>query len=485
MVELLGEPAPARIGVGRLAIRAAGQGGAQARGHGTELRRLSVEVRPGQADQTPSAIRAFDAERLRLIGNRIAMAGRLSHHAAVYLDVLEDAVVERNRIEVETLREEGRADAWGGLQLAGGSRRVEIRENQFLGGRGHGITLGSVRFRAADGSELGLAGAGFGQSAAEAPFALGGRLGPVDAPGPDDTSVRYYPEPEPAIEDLLIADNAIEGCRGSGVGALAIEVQHDEVASAAPLCMRRTTFRVDRLELRNNCIERNARRAPGELGASRTRGGIVLSEARRLDIVGNRIESNGVEPEPGPVCGVFLAFGQDVVIAENRIADNGRPSEGDRGVVGLRGGGLRGGIVLRRAAELALTTLSHEASIQRVSLRRNVVESPSGSALLLVAGGACSVTANHFETRDRSSRGATGALTVTILHPGRPWEAVDLPINEPSPVLAPARRLPGLPGRTRPAARRRRRPDLQRQSRHNPSDGRSRPRPARADRLHR
>ncbi|MBI1356590.1 MAG: hypothetical protein GC160_19795 [Acidobacteria bacterium] len=421
-----------RIVVESLSIQAAGQIGVLATGAGVELRDLSIETSPTGDQPTPSAVRALQAERLRLTDSRIHMVGgALSHHAAVYLDILEDGLLERNRIETGGRAEQGRVDAWGGVQIAGGSRRVELRGNEIVGGRGHGVTLGSARFRAPDGSSLGLEGAGLGQSGADAPFAFSGQIEPVERAGDNGETLLYYPEPEPAIEDLLLADNSIHGFRGSGVASLALEVRHDEVASGPPLCMRRTTFAVERAVLRDNCIERNARGLAGDLGEDRTRGGIILSEARRLDVIGNRIELNGMDGEAaaGPVCGVYVGFGEDVVIAENRIAGNGRlPDDAENTP------GLLGGIVLRRPGALRLPDVTLEATVQSVRVLRNTVESPRGPALSMVAGGPCSVLANHFETTTRAGGFANGALTVTVLQPGRPWEAVDLPPNEPSPT---------------------------------------------------
>lgn len=433
LVELHGEPRPSRIVIERLAIRSSGQIAVLAEGHGIELRDLEIDVQPTGEEQTPNAIRTLNAERLRVLNCQITMAGRFSNHAAVYLHILEDALFERNRIETRPEPEQGRADSWGGVQIAGGSRRVELRDNEIIGGRGHGITLGSARFRAPDGGELGIEGAGMGQSADAEPFALSGRVEPVERTAADGEELLYYPEPDPAIEDLLIAANSVRGCRGSGIGALGVEILHGEVAASAPLCMRRTTFAVVRLVIRDNRIESNAIGLPGELRADRTRGGIVLSEARRLDIVGNRIESNGADSVAGsgsgPICGVYLAYGKDIVIAENRITANGRPVQNAEEVVGLSGG-----IVLQPPAELSLIFVTREAAVQRVWLRRNVVETSRGPALMLVGGGPCSALANQFETAGQGGRGSSGVLTVSVLHSGRPWEAVDIPPNEPSPA---------------------------------------------------
>jgi hypothetical protein len=434
LVELQSEPAPSRMPssmvVEKLSIRAQGQIAIRASGHGVELRDLSIEVSPTEEGDTPNAIRALNAGRLEIVDNRIRMRGGLSHHAAVYLGAVEDATLERNRIETVAQEAEGRVDCWGGVHISGGSRRIEVRDNDITGGRGHGLTLGSVRFRATDGSELGIEGAGLGQSAAEPPFALSARIEPVDRGGPNGGAIRYYPDPDPAIEDLLIDDNRIREFRGSGIASLAPEVIHDDVATGPPLCIRRTTFAVEHFVVRDNQIEDNARGLPGDLRSDRARGGIILSEVQALSLVRNRIESNGFNPDSGPIHGIFVGYGDDLLISGNRVVNNG-----------LSGGqeptdrAPRGAIVLARPVpEPLLESFTLDASISRVMLRANVVESSLGPALSMIAGGHCSVLANHLESRTRRQQAATITSTVLIAQPGRPWEAVDLPPNEPNPA---------------------------------------------------
>ena len=404
-----------------LALRATGRIGILTTGPDIEFSDLDIEVLPDDLGQTASALRLLAAERVRVSDCSLRVNGGFSHHAAVYVDALSDVLLEGNRIET------GGNEAWGGVQVSGGARHVELRDNDIVGGRGHGVTIGSARFRATDGSDLGIVGAGLGQSDAQAPFLLSGRLEPVDIVDANNAMLRYYPEPDPAIEDLLIVDNRIRDCLGSGIAALAPEVEHDEVAIVAPLCIRRTTFVVDGLTIGDNLIENNALGPPGALGDDRTRGGIVLSEVNRLTVTRNHIQANGTDIDSGPICGIYLARGSGVDLAHNRLRGNGRLPDRDDFVE------LRGGIVLRPPQAIDFpAVVTEDASVSEIFLRSNVVENNSGPALMMVSGGNCSVLANHLQSRTPSLSASASFGTVLIVHPGRPWEAVDLPAAEPN-----------------------------------------------------
>ena len=421
LVELQVASAGSSIEVESLSLRATGQIGILANGADIELRDLVVEILPNGAGETSSALRMIEAERVRVTDNSLLVNGGFSHHAAVYLDSLSDLLLEGNRIETAG------GEAWGGVHISGGSRQVELRDNDIVGGRGHGVTIGSARFRATDGSGLGIVGAGLGQSDSASPFLLSGRIEPVDIVDANNATLRYYPDPDVTIDDLLIVDNRIHDCLGSGIAALAVEVEHEDAAIVAPLCIRRTTFAVDSLTIDDNLIETNALGPPGALGDDRTRGGIVLSEANRLSVVRNQIRANGTDIDPGPVCGIYLARGSQVVITDNRLANNGQLPDSN-GV-----SELRGGIVLKLPQALdLLNVFSNDASVIDVTLRGNIVENDSGASLMMVSGGYCSVLSNHLQSRTPSLPGTSSWGSVVIVHPAKPWEAVDLPLGEPS-----------------------------------------------------
>ena len=404
-----------------LAVAAAGQLGVRVvGGRRVELRRLVHRPTAGLPARAQGVVQVLGTGDVRITDCHIETSGAFTHHAALYLDAPAGAVVERTTVEAAAARDNGDTFAWGGIHVASGSRGVELRDNDIRGGRGHGVTLGSVVFRALDGTRLGLQGAGRGQSNPAPPFSVTGVFGPVTA-DPDGTGPRdFFPEPQAAVDDLVAAGNRIEGAGGSGIASVALQVEHDERLTGPPLCFRRTTFALTDSVIEDNHLSGNARQRAASDGETVAVGGIVLSDAARVTVRGNLVEGSGADTE-APVCGIAVARGEHVCVVGNRVRDNGPPG-GAGGVVPPR---YHGGIVLAPPAK-------HEAELPRnVHVRRNVVDQPAAPALRVVSRGACQVTANHLHTHLPGRR--LLAATVEVLATGRPWEAVDLPEGEPNP----------------------------------------------------
>jgi Family of unknown function (DUF6519) len=407
-----------------LAVRADGQLGVRiVGGSRVELRGLAFRQTPGTANTLRSAVHTLGTGNVRISDCRVEMSRAFTHHAALYLDAPAGAVVERNTVATFPARDDRAVFAWGGIHVAGGSRGVEIRDNVIRGGRGHGVTLGSVVFRALDGTRLGLEGAGRGQSNPAPPFSATGVLRPFTF-DPDGTGAReFFPEPQAAVDDLIVSDNRIEGAGGSGISSLALQVEHDERATRAPLCYRRTTFALTNAVIEGNRLVDNARQRATSDGESVAVGGIVLSEAARVTVRGNLVEGSGAATT-APVCGIGVARGEHVSVVGNRVRGNGPPEglpDPDR-VVNPR---YHGGIVVA-------PPLSREAELPgNIQVRRNVVDQPAAPALFVMSRGACQVTANQFHTH--RPPGPLLAETVLVFSAGKPWEAVDLPEGEPSP----------------------------------------------------
>ena len=408
-----------------LAVRADGQLGVRVVGGSrVELRGLAVRQTPGHSNTLPSPVQILGTGDVRITDCRVEMNGAFTHHAALYLDAPAGAVVERNTVETIRARDNRATFAWGGIHVAGGSRGVEIRDNVIRGGRGHGVTLGSVVFRALDGTRLGLEGAGRGQSNPAPPFSVTGVYRPFTF-DPDGSGAReFFPEPQAAVDDLIVSDNRIEGAGGSGISSLALQVEHDERATRAPLCFRRTTFALTNSVIEDNRLSGNARQRAASDGENVAVGGIVLSDAVRVTVRGNLVEGSGAVVN-APVCGIGVARGEHVSVAGNRVRGNGPPA----GLLRRDPGGAvnpryHGGIVVAPPQ-------SHEADLPRsIQVRRNVVDQPAAPALLVMSRGACQVTANHFHTH--RPPGPLLATTVLIFSAGKPWEAVDLPEGEPN-----------------------------------------------------
>jgi hypothetical protein len=369
-----------------------------------------------------SAIETTGAQDVRITRCHVRMGGAFSHHAAVYVDCPAYALIEGNTIETQT-DANGSSFAWGGIQVAGGSNGIEVRDNVIRGGRGHGITLGSVIYRALNGSNLGLQGAGAGQSNDQAPFALTGILRTfVDA-----SDVEFFPEPQPAIDNLLIFDNQIDSAGGSGISSLALEVEHDRRATGPPLCFRRTTFPVINLTISDNRITGNARQPAQNTGDRFAVGGIVLSEANRATVRGNLIEGNGVN-FPVPICGICVARGEHVSLVSNRVRGNGplRSTASANAIARFRGG-----IVLAAPAQPD-APMSSANGPRNIVVRRNMVDQPNAPAAFIFSLGACRIMNNHLHSN--TTAGALALPPVVVFSFGKPFEAVDIPAGEPNPA---------------------------------------------------
>ncbi|MGY4531997.1 hypothetical protein ACVW0Y_001113 [Pseudomonas sp. TE3786] len=124
------------------------------------------------------------------------------------------------------------------------------------------------------------------------------------------------------------------------------------------------------------------------------RGGISLALVEAARISGNHIHDNGPRAAD-PVCGVFIGYGDNIEISDNRLSANGADT---LDYEDKRNAGLRGGIYLRFAA--ALTSQLSSSSGRNAALRvhDNRVEQPVGRALTAFAFGPVSVGNNHFNS---------------------------------------------------------------------------------------
>jgi len=406
-----------RILLRNLTLRTAGQIAARLSGPNITLEQLIVETGPGEQLTTQSAVRGLDVNACTIRNCTFNVATGTSPHAALYLRSTGDVLVENNRIDHAGA---GAERSWGGIHLLGNGTGIDIRSNQINNALGHGITLGSVSWRAIDGSDLGHVGAGFGQALEDGSPTPTGRLSPTSFGGQ-----LFYPEPDLPLTDLLIADNEIAGCTGSGIGAVALDVVHDEVARAAPLCMRRTRFSIEG-QIRGNQLSGNGA-GSGSGAVDRTRGGVVLSDAQNLKITQNEIQGSARAGQSGPRTGIFVGFGTDLSITGNRISlETTDPDPAPD---------ISGGIVLGLdQSSPVLERILTEAPLTEIRVEDNKILCQHAPALAIHAGGACAVSGNALETLSGVMNGDLfGTLTLGIVHPTRVAEAVDLPTGEPDP----------------------------------------------------
>ncbi|MFL4470109.1 hypothetical protein ACERZ8_09600 [Tateyamaria armeniaca] len=343
-----------RVVLRNLTLEAAGQIAVDMVGTGFVLQDLRLRCAASDAAPVQNAIRAIDVARSTIRRCQIQTAPGSSAHSAIQVRSLGDVLIADNQLQHAG---DGIDCAWGGIHVMGDSTGIDIRGNRVNGALGHGITIGSVQWRATDGSDLGHAATGFGQMSPDegVPFPTA-RLGPVPVDGQD-----YFPEPDLPMSDVLIADNEISGCRGSGIGALALNVVHSDVSRAAPLCMRRETFVLSGT-IRGNRLRDNAA-GPGAPDADRTRGGITLSDVQEVTIEDNRISGPGRTEASGPRCGIFAGFGSGIVLRKNKIDLRTGALTTDRD--------LSGGIVLSaRAQDNLLELVVQDTPISDVRIEK-------------------------------------------------------------------------------------------------------------------
>jgi hypothetical protein len=269
--------------------------------------------------------------------------------------------------------------AEGGIQIGGGSERVKIVENEIVGGRSNGVTLGHLPLEIFDDSELSQI--------------------PVISELSDKTLeyLRAYFAGD--LYEIAIEENIIQNMGLAGVGAVAF------FSSRAVGLM----VRVEELTIYRNTIKNCVQQMPAEIPRNMVMqvgfGGIMLADCENAVIQENQIGDNGVS-HVEPVCGIFILYGEGVDISNNRILNNGpRTSYDDRNVrLGLRGG-IVIGMALKKLErrEFNDQELLYNDGIPAVKVHDNIVTQPLGQALLMMAMGPVSVIGNQMTSQGPDS----------------------------------------------------------------------------------
>ncbi len=307
--------------------------------------------------------------------------------------------------------------AWGGIQVGGTSERVRILENDIIGGRGHGVTLGHLpEIRASVGDSVAL-------------FTSLSKLAynhVVAAPTDLERKVLtdfFNKESLGTVHKITIERNRISHTGLAGIGVIAFFEEKMRIAIKA----------VD-LTIYRNQITGCARQLPPELPEDMVDdvgfGGVALADTENCIIHENRIEDNGKwdndeRDRPAllpPVCGIFILAAEQTDISHNRVLNNGEPFPAEGRQVAR---GHRGGIVVKMAFSLfrqmrqpnnntASTAGLNQKSkadsllsfknpwvgvhdeLPAARLHGNIVCQPAGHALWLMAMGPVSVMGNQF-----------------------------------------------------------------------------------------
>ncbi len=122
-------------------------------------------------------------------------------------------------------------------------------------------------------------------------------------------------------------------------------------------------------------------------------GGISLGIVEQVSIAENNVRENGPNAID-PVCGIFIAHGDDVDICNNTLADNGVVDDTadyrDR-----RAQGLRSGIFVRFAGATAIARGSRKPALR---VQNNRIDQPAGRALTAFAFGPVSCEGNFLNS---------------------------------------------------------------------------------------
>ncbi|HEY6477573.1 MAG TPA: DUF6519 domain-containing protein, partial [Polyangia bacterium] len=406
-------------------------------------------------------------QRVSVTDSLIQMAAAFSEHAGIVVQG-NDVVVARNRVEADTscigAGQPCTAVAWGGIQIRGGSERVEVRRNRISGGVGHGITIGSVLWRphhspvrSPTGSPFINAsrreGAGRAQLGLQPnsqllnTLVIAADLG--DGFFDDANDDTFLPFSEGAIVDLIIEGNRIEGMFSNGISVLTVlglrNVGGDFIEVVQARIENNTVtgnllFPGSGMPVVGNLFQLPAATEGTTLLVQALPfGAIVLGAASGgLDIRNNRLTGNG-SSQVIPTNGIFVLVGDGISIAGNRITDNGEVASTDMSSASSAlEPGIRAGIAVVLAGTGAAGTLAqlspvlkdHISSDPEGSALRvvdNIVIQKEGRALHAVATGPMAIDGNYFASlgfhgsENQIDRFAIGDV-VYLQDLGSPWE---------------------------------------------------------------
>lgn len=367
--------------------------------------------------RSESAVVGLGGRRIILRESRVlarsvssaAGAAEQGTRPAVFLSG-DDLAIEGNRIEAASLRPAG------GVQIGGGSRRVAIRDNDIRGGHGNGITLGSVRFIEEEPEDPILIFDHFEAIPFEEPSPLFSIDATLDREvlvwNPDRGDDDPIPISDGDLEDVRILDNEISEMGANGIAVARFFDVSDDAESPEVIF-------VDDLLVESNhvhdCLRMALGALPDALQSTAAYGGISLAGGERITLRTNVIENNGRD-RLEPVCGVYVLHGVGLSFEGNRIVGNGRPVDPEVETLP----GQRGGIVLGLAeAPTESVTPSRQGRITALRqdgtpalrVHGNVVVSPEGRALEVVALGPVSILGNQLTAHGSHLRRQTTPTT--------------------------------------------------------------------------
>ncbi len=385
-----------------------------------------IEIFGNRIIALTNAVHIRNGERIKIRGNRIRMLDRDEGYTAIFMRA-EDSIIENNEISVIPAKKlsppeeithiemavpdlsEPDTDVesiynnpfwlfsylnkiWnytlseypekaflvpGGIQIAGDSEGIQIKENQVTGGYWNGITLGHT------------------------PRDMDDLLKPIlktnyginkDSLG-DEALKRFKDNFVGFISNMLIESNIIKYMGLNGIGV----VNFFSLAEVGEMVT------VDEFTITGNTIAECLQQKPKEIERGMETelafGGISLADCENLTIRENRIEKNGANLA-APVCGIFIQHGERIDISDNRILNNGpKTFEGLTEVSSGIGGGIIIRLGLGKVMEEFVEKIPFMDGVPAVKIHDNIVTQPLGKALFIGAFGPVSVVGNHLTSQ--------------------------------------------------------------------------------------
>jgi hypothetical protein len=318
----------------------------------------------------------------------------------------------------------------GGLQIAGPSRDVLLRENEIEGGGRNGITLGNLSMLDSQGNDTGTI---IGVLVLPTDLcSKGGSLQvPIDTPGSQGTTVVAGGK----LLNIVIERNCIRNVGLCGIGPVGF----------FNLLRKFEIISIQNLTIDSNEITRTMLGdvISGQLEAASSivgYGAISITDAENLTIRDNNISDFGVQPGTD-VCGIFLLNGEMVDISGNHVLETRDWSQASTAAEPSEGS-ARGGIVIFSAtppgftsdyaysqwklgANLAAGQLpTHIPSLPALRVENNTVRVPLSVALEASGLGVFAIQDNHLSCGGTvTERGRSRAATVLIMNMGTAIEA--------------------------------------------------------------
>jgi hypothetical protein len=317
----------------------------------------------------------------------------------------------------------------GGIQIAGPSRDVFVLENEIEGGSRNGITLGSLSFVDANGTDTGTI---IGVIILpEDPCSNGGTLQvPITVPGTPGSKVVAGG----LLVNVQIDRNRIRNTGLCGIGPVGF----------FSLAKELEVISIENLTIAANSISSTLLRTiigdQLQTVAAIGYGAISLTDTANLIIRDNSITDFGARPGAS-VCGIFLLHGEMVEITGNHVLETRDWSQASASA-STSTGGARGGIVVIMATPPSFTatpaasswsnaaglssvaTPTYLPSLPALRLENNTVRVPLGETLAAAGIGAFAIQNNHFSCGGTVSlQGRPIASTVLILNLGASIES--------------------------------------------------------------